>query len=61
MGGGINRNVFRNSGPGDFRDNRFRGVVVEMPSFPEGLDAKSKPFYVNQETKIRVFKQLTAI
>lgn len=52
MGGGIIRSVFRNSGPGDFRDNRFRGVVVDTPSFPEGLDAMSKPFSTNQETEI---------
>lgn len=49
VGGGTNRCGFRNSGPGDLRDKRFRGVVVEIPSFPDDLDAKSRPYFTQQE------------
>lgn len=51
VGGGMDRKDFRSSGPGDFRDNRLRGPVVETPILPNGLAAKSSPFIVKTVMK----------
>lgn len=43
VGGGIDRNVFRNSGPGLLRDKRLRAAAAAAPALL-GFAAKSKPY-----------------
>lgn len=45
VGGGIDRKVFLNSGPGLFRDKRFLAVDCDddIATFPSGFAAKSSP------------------
>lgn len=44
VGGGIDRNVLRSSGPGLLRDKRLRACVVDdKPTLLIGLAAKSNP------------------
>lgn len=47
VGGGIDLNVLRSSGPGLFRDRRLRAWFDDdKPTLPNGFAAKSNPFLV---------------
>lgn len=50
VGGGIERNVFRSSGPGLLRDKRLRACVAAL-ILPNGFAAKSKP-YTHKNVKL---------
>lgn len=45
VGGGIDRNVLRSSGPGLLRDKRLRTWAADVkPTLPNGFAAKSNPY-----------------
>lgn len=54
VGGGIDLNVLRSSGPGLLRDKRLRTWFADdKPTLPNGFAAKSNPFFdfVTKNTK----------
>lgn len=53
----MDRNVFRSSGPGDLRDNRFRAAVDAIPCLPNGFEARSKPFFCRTDKSERSRRQ----
>lgn len=56
VGGGIDRSVLRNSGPGLLLDRRFR-AWDDTPILPNGLAAKSNPF--NRTKDVNIYQTST--